>query len=258
MLAAALGRDRRDRPLHDLEQRLLHALARDVAGDRRIVGLARDLVDLVDVDNATLRPLDVVVGVLQELQDDVLNVLADIAGLGEGRGVGHREGHVENAGQRLGQQRLAAAGRPDQQDVGLGELHVVVLGGVVEALVVVVHRNREHALSVVLAYDVGVEDGADFSGARHAVARLHEGVLVLLADDVHAQLDALVADEHGRAGDELADLVLALAAKGAVEGVFFLCHQVSRNVLLRPPVPADPAATEARRLPISMTPSNPI
>ena len=54
---------------------------------------------------------------------------------------------------------------------------------------------------------------------RHPVARLHEARLVLLADDVHAELDALVANEHRRARDELADLVLALAAERAVEGV---------------------------------------
>ena len=50
---------------------------------RRVVALARDLVDLVDVDDAALRPLDVVVGVLQQVDDDVLDVLADVAGLGE-------------------------------------------------------------------------------------------------------------------------------------------------------------------------------
>src|SRR5262249_57163293 len=51
------------------------------------------------------------------------------------------------------------------------------------------------------------------------VARLHQRGLVLLADDVHAQLDALVADEHGRSGNELAHLVLALATERAVERV---------------------------------------
>ena len=55
MLAAALRRHVGDRPLEDLQQRLLHALAGDVARDRRVVGLARDLVDLVDVDDAALR-----------------------------------------------------------------------------------------------------------------------------------------------------------------------------------------------------------
>src|SRR6266516_4480560 len=58
MLAAAVRRHRRDGTFHDLEQSLLHALARAVAGDRRVVGLAADLVDLVDIDDAALGALD--------------------------------------------------------------------------------------------------------------------------------------------------------------------------------------------------------
>src|SRR5207249_5788901 len=75
VLAAALGRDAGGGALDDLEQRLLHALARDVARDRRVVALARDLVDLVDVDDAALALLHVVVGVLEEREDDVLDIL---------------------------------------------------------------------------------------------------------------------------------------------------------------------------------------
>ncbi len=127
MLASALRRHRGDRALDELEQRLLHALARDVARDRRVVGLARDLVDLVDVDDARLRLLDVVVALLQQLLNDVLDVLADVAGLGQRGGIGDRERHVQQPRQGLGQQRLAAAGRADQQDVALGELDLVLL-----------------------------------------------------------------------------------------------------------------------------------
>src|SRR5215210_7937360 len=54
VLAAALRRNRGDRPLEDLQERLLDALAGDVSRDRRVVGLARDLVDLVDVDDPGL------------------------------------------------------------------------------------------------------------------------------------------------------------------------------------------------------------
>src|SRR5204863_9749786 len=59
VLAAALRRHRRDRPLENLQERLLDALARHVARDRRVVRLARDLVDLVDVDDPRLGLLDV-------------------------------------------------------------------------------------------------------------------------------------------------------------------------------------------------------
>ena len=168
VLAAALGRHARGRALDDLEQRLLHAFARDVARDRRVVALARDLVDLVDVDDAALRALDVVVGVLQQRDDDVLDVLADVAGLGEVGRVGDRERHVEDARERLREQRLAGAGRPEQQDVRLLQLDVLVgLAGllVIDALVVVVHGDREDLLRALLADHVLVEDLLDLAPA---------------------------------------------------------------------------------------------
>jgi len=74
-------------------------------------------------------------------------------------------------------------------------------------------RDREHLLGVILTDDIVVKNLANLLGRRNAIARLHHRGLVLLADDVHAQFDALVADENGRAGDKLAHLVLALAAE---------------------------------------------
>jgi len=58
----------------------LHALARDVASDRGVVGLAADLVDLVDIDDTALGAFDIVVGRLQQLENDVLDVLAIVKG----------------------------------------------------------------------------------------------------------------------------------------------------------------------------------
>ena len=119
MLAPALRRHGGHGAFHDLQKRLLHALARHVAGDRGVVGLAGDLVDLVDIDDAALRAFDIVFRCLQQLEDDVFHILADIAGLGQRRRIGHGEGHIEDARQRLRQQRLAATGGADQQDVRL-------------------------------------------------------------------------------------------------------------------------------------------
>ena len=83
---------------------------RHVARDADGLSLLRaDLVDLVDVDDAALRALDVVVGVLQQLDDDVLDVLADVAGLGQRRRVRDRERDVEDLRERLREQRLAAS-----------------------------------------------------------------------------------------------------------------------------------------------------
>src|SRR6185436_11250411 len=231
VLATTLGRNRGGGALHQLEQRLLDALARDVAGDRGIVRLAADLVDLVDVDDAALGALDIVVGRLEQLQNDVLDVLADIAGLRQRGRVGHGEGYVEDSRQGLGEQGLAAAGGADEQDVRLGELDVGALGAVGEPLVMIVNRDREHPFGVVLADHIIVEHLADLGRGRHAVAGFDERGLGFLADDVVAQLDAFVADEHGRAGDQLPDLVLRLAAERAVEGALAVAAAQFRHRL---------------------------
>src|SRR5580704_1414396 len=116
VLAPTLRRDVRHRAFQDLQEGLLDALARHVARDRRVLVLAADLVDLVDVDDALLRLLDVAPGRLQQLEDDVFDVLPDVAGLRQRRRVHDREGDREEAGQGLGEERLAGAGRPNQQD----------------------------------------------------------------------------------------------------------------------------------------------
>ena len=56
---------------------------------------APDLVDFVEVDDSSLGALDVVVAFLQQLIQHRLNVLADVASLGQHGAVGHGKGHVE-------------------------------------------------------------------------------------------------------------------------------------------------------------------
>src|SRR5262247_1994665 len=98
----------------------------------------------------------------------------------------------------------------------------------------IVHRHRQHALGVVLSDHVTVQYGTDFRRARNTIARLDQGVFVLFADDVHAELDAFITDEHRRPRNQLTDLVLALPAEGAVEGILFLSH----------PVPSTPSGNQ--------------
>ena len=215
VLAPALRGHRRDGALEDLQERLLHALARDVARDRRVVRLARDLVDLVDVDDPGLGLLDVEVGGLDQLEQDVLDVLAHVTGLGQGGRVGDRERDVEDARERLREQRLAAARRAEHEDVRLRELDVGVLRRHAHALVVVVDRHRERALGLFLADDVVVQDGVDLLRARQVAEVELRGRRELLIDDLVAEVDALVADVDARTGDQLLDLSLRLPAKGA-------------------------------------------
>ena len=69
----------------------------------------------------------------------------------------------------------------------------------------------------VLADHVLVEDLEDFLGLGKVAARGMGLLLEFFADDVVAQLDAFIADEHAGARDQLAHLMLALAAEGAVQ-----------------------------------------
>ena len=139
VLAAALRRHVGDGAFEHLQQGLLHAFAGDVAGDRDVLAGLADLVDLVDVDDAALGRFEVEVGGVQQLEQQVLDVFADVAGFGQRGGVADGERHVEDPGQRPGEQRLAAAGRADQQDVGLVDLDVGVgVLAVDQPLVVVV------------------------------------------------------------------------------------------------------------------------
>ena len=168
VLAPAAGRHGGRCPLDDLEQCLLDALTRDVAGDRRVLRLATDLVDLVDVDDALLSALDVAVSGLDEFEEDVLHILADVPRLGQSRGIDDGEGDVEEASQGSGQVSLTGSGGPQQKDVGLTQLQTIPLGhGALldlDALVVVVDRHAHGALGGLLADDVLVEEVEDLLG----------------------------------------------------------------------------------------------
>ena len=126
VLAPALGRHVDHRSFENLQQGLLHAFARNVARDRRVVALAGDLVDLVDEDDAPFGQLDVVVGRLQQPREDALDILAHVARLGQYGGVDDGEGHLQQLGDRPGHQRLARTGRADQQDVRLVDLDLAL------------------------------------------------------------------------------------------------------------------------------------
>ena len=178
VLAPAGGRDARDSALEDLEQRLLHTFAGDIARDGEVLGLAGDLVDLIHVDDTDLRAVDIAVCRGDELEQDVLNVLAHITGLGEGRGVGDGEGNLEHAGQRLREQRLAGARGAEEQDVALGKLDILVdgvgaqgaLGGIAHqnATIMVVHSHGHGALGVLLAHDILGQRVVDLVRGGHA------------------------------------------------------------------------------------------
>ena len=101
-------------PSKNFQQRLLHTFAGDIARNAHVVGFAADLVDLVDVNDADLGSFHIVIRILQQSQNNVLNVFADIAGFGQRRRIGDAKWNIENLCQRFRQQSLARTGRADE------------------------------------------------------------------------------------------------------------------------------------------------
>ena len=157
MLASTLGRHVDDGAFEQFQHCLLHAFARNVAGDAVVVALAGDFVDFVDEDDAALGGGHVVVGGLQQLDEDVLHVFAYVTRLGEHGGIGDGERHVEHLGDGAGQQGLACARLAYEDDVRLLDLHLVGFHFLADAFVVVVNGHGQGAFGFLLTDDALVQ-----------------------------------------------------------------------------------------------------
>jgi hypothetical protein len=88
---------------------------------------------------------------------------------------------------------------------------------VLDAAIVVVDGDGEDLLRLALADDVVVEERADLDRRRQLLEAQLTALGELLLDDLVAEVDALVADVDARTGDQLLDLLLALAAEAALQ-----------------------------------------
>ena len=132
-------------------------------------------------------------------------------------------GTFEHAGQRAGQQRLAAS--RSGRSAGCSTCRSrrrAPSSAERQPLVVVVDGDREHLLGAILADDVLIELGRRFRAAWESCVKSCLVVprrLALLLEDRLAELDALAADVHvARSFDQRADVAVALATE-RTEGV---------------------------------------
>ena len=136
---------------------------------------------------------------MQQLLDDVLDILADVTCLGQRRRVCDRKWNIQKPCQSLGEQRLAATGRANQEDVAFRQFDVVfaaIAGIVFKTFVVVVDGHGQHFLRTLLADHVLVENRLDILRLRQRVLAGIASILKLFADDVVTEFYAFVADEY--------------------------------------------------------------
>src|SRR5437762_1469750 len=156
--------------LEELEERLLDALAPDVAAagtGARASGAPRDLVDLVDEDDPALGGIDGVAALEEQLRDHHLDVLPVVPGLGVLGRVDYREGHFEELGEVAGDVRLPASGRAHEEQVRFAQERLRCEPPLLDALQVLVRRRRHRALGGSLADDVPVEVLEDLPRGEH-------------------------------------------------------------------------------------------
>ena len=130
--------------------------------------------------------------------------------------------------ERLGKQRFAGAGRPDKQDIRFLKLDVGASFGKLEAFVMLINRDRKAFLRLVLPDHIFIQKTLDLLRLRQRGPRRDRRRLLVIIDDLVADVDALIANINARAGDQLSDVVLRFAAKGAGKK-FFGCgirHEV--------------------------------
>ena len=82
--------------LKDLKKCLLYALTGHIAGDGGVLDFSRDLIKIVDVNNTVLGTLDIVVGCLNQLQEDIFHILTHITGLSQRGGICDGKRHIQH------------------------------------------------------------------------------------------------------------------------------------------------------------------
>ena len=171
MLAAALRRNVCNRALQHFQQCLLNALTADIAGDGRIFALPRDFINFIDINNTALCTLDVEIRRLNQTKQDVLDVLADIAGLRQRRCIRNRKRDIQRLGKRLREQGFARAGRTDQKNVALLQFDIVRRCRGVNALVMVVDRDAQRDFCAVLSDHVLIQRLFELLRRRQCIQR---------------------------------------------------------------------------------------
>ena len=100
-----------------------------------------DLVDFIDVEDATLGSLDVKIGSVEQFEQQILHVFTDVTSLSQSGGIADCKGNVENLCQCSSQQSLSAAGWPKEKNIGFVDLDVGSFVAEHQALVMTVHSH---------------------------------------------------------------------------------------------------------------------
>src|SRR5260370_25977785 len=107
MFAPSLRRNVTATAFQNLEKRLLDAFSGDISSDADIIRLSPDFVDLVDVHDTNLGTFYVIIGILQQSQNDVFDILTDVSSFSQSCRIGDAKRHIENPREGASQKSLS-------------------------------------------------------------------------------------------------------------------------------------------------------
>mmetsp|Transcript_6440 Transcript_6440/g.12722 ORF Transcript_6440/g.12722 Transcript_6440/m.12722 type:complete len:458 (+) Transcript_6440:232-1605(+) len=110
-----------DVALDDLQERMLNSLPGDIATDADISSRFANLVRFVEVNDSFLASFQILSAFEVELEQNTLNILANIPRLRQTRGIGNDQRDINQLGQCFDQQSLPGASGTDDDDVALIE-----------------------------------------------------------------------------------------------------------------------------------------
>ena len=229
MLAASLWRNVHHGSLQQFQESLLHTLTAHVAGDGWIVALAGNLVNLVDEHDTALGSLHIVIGHLEQTGKDTLHVLTHITCLCKHSGIHDGERHIEHLGNGACQQGLTSTRAAHHDDVALLNLHAILVGRLLQALIVVIHRYSQMALSLILSDDILIQIFLDFHRLWHILQnKLAFGSILLvqhasLLHNIVCLLGAILTD----VAVDTCNQQLNFRFTSSTEATNFLWHNVS-------------------------------
>jgi len=113
----------------------------------------------------------------------------------------------------LRKKSFARTGGTDHQDITLLELNFVFVDIQLNALVMIVNGHREDFFRPILTDYVLVKDLLDSSGLRNLGGPCRPLPLILLGNDVIAELYAFIADINRRTGNQFFDFILTFSTK---------------------------------------------
>ena len=161
MLSSPLGWNRSHRPLKDLQQCLLYALAGNISCNRYILRLLCDLIDLINIDNAMLCPFNIVIGSLDQLQENVFHIFTYITCLRQRSGICNGKRHIDYPRQCLGKKGFSGTGRSQHQNVAFLQFDSQIIA-CQYPLVMIIHSHRKDLLGLILSDDIIIQKSFQF------------------------------------------------------------------------------------------------